>query len=225
MNAGDSAPWVSLEGINGVGKTYLAARAARVLGNRCVPLVELPDATPALLPGQVIAALRIAGDAFLRTGHPRTETLLLAALQVHRHESTTALPGQIVLEDRGPHSVAAYQAAILSGYDGRMDETAAVRIAHTILKVMAQWRPLPQKTLLLVDDPGRCLARFEARIGQRASSDEHALMARVGRIYQLLVESMPMYVVDRRQLDEDACVAAIVNACHRAAILEETPCA
>ncbi|MFJ6776377.1 hypothetical protein ACIQOV_36380 [Kitasatospora sp. NPDC091257] len=89
--------------------------AAAALGELCVPLLELPDSRPQGLAGQVIAALYTGGDRFLRTGHPRTETLLLAALQVHRYESLPAVgDGRTVLEDRGPASVTAYQAAVLA---------------------------------------------------------------------------------------------------------------
>src|SRR5437868_2167038 len=101
--------WVSLEGGNGVGKTHLAARAAALLGERCLYLQELPDSPADQIPGQIVAALHAAGDMWLRTGRARTENLRLAALQVHRYE---ALPPhaahRVVLEDRGPHSVAVY---------------------------------------------------------------------------------------------------------------------
>src|SRR5437867_8049956 len=100
--------WVSLEGVNGVGKTWLAAQVVRGLGTACLPLVELPDSAPGHLAGQVVSALAAAGDRFLRTGHPRTEALLLAALMVHRYEHARIRPAvRVVLEDRGPHSVAA----------------------------------------------------------------------------------------------------------------------
>lgn len=214
--------WVTLEGANGVGKTYLAHIALQHLGQRCVPLVELPDQAPALLPGRVIGALRATGDLFLRTGHPRTETLLLAALQVHRHETTKAVPGQVVLEDRGPHSVAVYQAAVLSA-DAPLDEAFAV--ATRILELLVQWRPLPVTTLLLVDDPDRCLERFEHRIGREASPSEMALMQRVTSLYRLFAAAspQPFEVVDRTHLDTDACVRCIVAACDQAAALFQEP--
>ena len=105
---------VALEGANGVGKTYLAHRAAALLGSHCHLVAELPDSAAADLPGHVISALHATGDPFLRTGVPLTETLLLAALQVHRYESLPPLArGTVVLEDRGPLSVAVYQAVIL----------------------------------------------------------------------------------------------------------------
>ncbi len=107
-------PWISLEGINGVGKTHLARQVAAQLGEACLLVSELPDSEAGTLPAAIIATLRRSGDLFLRTGQPLTETLLLSALQVYRWESLTAPAAvQLVLEDRGPYSVAVYQAAVI----------------------------------------------------------------------------------------------------------------
>ncbi|WP_251732781.1 hypothetical protein [Frankia sp. R82] len=211
-------PWVTLEGINGVGKTYLADRAVDQLGTRCVPLVELPDHDSDGLPGQVIHALHATGDHFLQTGHPKTETLLLAALQVHRHEATRLEAGQVVLEDRGPYSVAVYQAAVLCA-TASLDEAFAT--ARTILDLLTQWRPLPTATLLIVDDPRLCRERFERRTGRRASPGEVVLMERVASLYDMFAATLPgpfaFEVLDRTKLDTDACVHRIVAACERVA--------
>ncbi len=210
-------PWIALEGVNGVGKTHLARQAAEALGGQCVLVSELPDSPQTQFQGQIIAALHGNGDPFLRTGVPRTETLLLAALQVHRHESVTVRPGQVVLEDRGPHTVAVYQAAILCGNDAPDRQLADA--ARTILGLIGSWRPLPQKVLLLTDDASACLARFEARTGRSARGDETALMRRVGRIYELLAaqDQDDFRIIDRRLLDEEQCVTAIAGACAMAA--------
>ncbi len=214
---------MSIEGVNGVGKTYLAARAARALGSACQLLTELPDASPEQLPGRVIGALHAGGDLFLRTGHPRTETLLLAALMVHRHEQTRTGPTvEVVLEDRGVYSVAAYQAVILTG-----DDQHAHILARHILRAVAAWRPLPEATLLLRDDPSLCLRRFCQRIGRPATPDEQTLMARADRLYTHLAAEDPdrFTLIDREHADEQAAVDAITLACRRAAItVKEAPC-
>lgn len=212
----DSPPAVALEGTNGTGKTYLARRAAVSLPGLCHLLPELPDSPPASLPGQVIAALRAGGGPFLRSGAPRTETLLLAALHVHRHEALPRLPpGTVVLEDRGPLSAAVYQAAVLCP----ADQDAAVAAAGQILALIAAWRPLPARTLLLTDAPERCLERFGRRTGRPASPDEAALMTAVAVLYSRVAARYPgqVSVVDRRVLDEDACAAAVTQACLTAA--------
>jgi dTMP kinase len=209
-------PAVALEGANGTGKTYLARRAAAALADRCHLLAELSDSPAASLPGQVIAALRASGGQFLQSGTPRTETLLLAALHIHRHETLPRLsPGTVVLEDRGPLSAAVYQAAIL--HPGNQD--AAVAAADQILTLIAEWRPLPTHTLLLTDDHGRCLARFQRRTGRPATADEAALITTTADLYDLIATRhlSGLTVVDRRLLDEEACTAAIARACRAAA--------
>ncbi|MEV7930418.1 thymidylate kinase [Kitasatospora sp. NPDC088779] len=211
--------WVALEGVNGVGKSHLGRLAAGVLGERCVPLVELPDSEPAGLPGQVIAALHSAGDRFLRTGHPRTETLLLAALQVHRWEALPAPgAGQVVLEDRGPASVAAYQAAVLAESSDATDAWALEQ-ALAIGRAIGAWRPPPTATVLVTDDPALCLARFERRTGRPCSADERALMARAGRLYHLLAHDRPdrYALLDRRAVGEREAVEFIADVCRTAA--------
>lgn len=225
--------WVSLEGVNGVGKTHLARHAAARFGPGIRLLSELPDTPAGQLPGRVIAALRADGDLFLRTGHPGTETLLLAALQVHRYETTAGEPGQVVLEDRGPYSVAAYQAAVatmqapeLDGaagadgagvFSGAAELDRSVALAARILDVIAAWRPLP-RVLLLVDDPARCALRFEQRIGRPATGSERALMARAAHLYEQLAAARPhgVTVLDRRELDTEDLLTAIVTTCRTA---------
>lgn len=212
---GQHGGWVSIEGINGAGKTHLARCSAAELGAQCAPLVELPDYPTSLLPGRVIAALREAGDdPFLRTGHPGTETLLLAGLQVHRYEAANAQAGQVVLEDRGPHSVAVYQAAVITG-DA---DSAAMQTAEQILATITAWRPLPDITLIVADDPHRCLRRFEARIGRAATASEKDLMARADQLYRLWAAADPdaFQLIDRRRLGEREAIQAIIETCRRA---------
>jgi thymidylate kinase len=214
---GPQRPWVSLEGINGVGKTHLARNVAAILGDGCVLLAELPDAEAGTLPAAVIAALRSGGDLFLRTGTPVTETVLLSALQVHRWESLTApARAHLILEDRGPYTVAAYQGAIIAA--GSAGTSDALTTALRILGLIAQWRPLPTMTALLRDDPGRCLSRFEQRIGRSATRSERQLMARASDLYLQLAATAPddMTIIDRTGLSEQQATALVLDTCIRA---------
>src|ERR1700754_3519943 len=78
--------WVSVEGLNGVGKTYLTRLLAARLGPTCRLVSELTDHHPDGFTGRVIAALSRPGSTFLRTGHPLTETFALLALKVYEPE-------------------------------------------------------------------------------------------------------------------------------------------
>jgi len=209
MTERDAPRWVTVEGCNGVGKTHLVSAARVLLGTECIAVAELPDANPGSLPGQVIAALAAGGDLFLRGGAPFTETLLLAALQVHRYETTA--PGakcRLVLEDRGPLTVAVYQAAILEPDH----DSAALATARQILAMITTWRPLPHTTVLLRDDPRECLHRFARRIGRAVRPDEARLISRAGDLYDLLAGEVPgLIVLDRRDTTDTATAHRIAQ--------------
>ncbi len=113
---------MSIEGISGAGKTYLARRLLEVdpaLAAETVAIEEFSrrpghgDLGHDLLNGLKGAA---AGDPLLRGGQPAAETLLLLAIKAHDYEEhcVPALrQGRIVLEGRSLHCVAVYQSLIL----------------------------------------------------------------------------------------------------------------
>ena len=184
--------WVTIEGIEGVGKTHLARLMASRLGERCLVLSEVTDQQAGTLPGQVITALSRTGDLWLRTGHPVTETLALLALKVSEYESVMSRPamrGEIVVEDRGVDSVALYQAAILAGPHASLDQACA--IVQQIYATAARWRPLPDRTLLLVDDFDVCMARFERRTRHAVSAADRALVRRAAELYAFQAARAP----------------------------------
>ncbi len=176
--------WVTIEGIEGVGKTYLGGLLAARLGNRCRLLSEITDHQPRILPSRVVAALSQAGDLWLRTGHPATETLALLALKAGEHERICAESGasaEIILEDRGVDSVAIYQSLILAGLDA-----PAAQVHHLMELIYAtagHWRPAPDRTMLLTDDIGTCISRLEQRTGQTIAASDRALISRAARLY------------------------------------------
>jgi dTMP kinase len=207
--------WVTLEGVEGVGKTYLAKRLAPLFGPRCLVLSEVTDVAAESVPGQVITALFRTGDVFLRTGHPLTETFALLALKVREYERLQPVQPDgvdLVLEDRGVDTVAVYQAAILAG-DGPAEQTYA--LARQIAAVAARWRPPPDLTLLLVDDPDTCAARFAARLGRSLQPNERALMGQANQLYARLAAAEParFVVVDRAGRTDAETLSTIHETC------------
>ncbi|MFG2918123.1 thymidylate kinase [Kitasatospora sp. NPDC048298] len=183
--------WVSVEGVNGVGKTTAVRAVAAALGPRCLRLEELTDQRADSLPGQVIAALAATGDVCLRTGHPVAETLALLALKFRESERLAAARPdgvEIVLEDRGVDSVAVCQAAILHA---EHPATPALAIAERILATARRWRPMPDATVLLVGDGDVCTARFSERIGRAVPPDAQAVIEHTGRLYRQLAAAVP----------------------------------
>jgi dTMP kinase len=183
--------WVSVEGLNGVGKTFLTSRLAARLGPTCRVLSELTDHGPDGLTGRVIAAMSRPGGTFLRTGHPLTETFALLALKVYEYEHLrrTREPNAApVVEDRGPDTVAVYQAAIMTA---GQPHAAAAGLVEAILSAAAMWRPLPDVTLLLVDDLDTCIDRFAARLGTAVDLADREMLSRVDRLYRDLAAAHP----------------------------------
>jgi len=212
-----SAPcWITVEGVNGVGKTHLMQRVADRLGPDCVLVAELTDHQHDRLPGRIITAMASAGGTFLRTGHPRTETLAFIALKVREYEHRQRIPApqtRLVLEDRGIDTVAVYQAAVLAGPDASLLD--ALEVAQRIYRTALAWRPLPQRTLLLIDDLEACLRRFVARTGEPVSRPDEALIAQVHELYlaQAAAEPQRFVVIDRAGRAETKVVDDLEDQC------------
>ncbi|WP_435609454.1 thymidylate kinase [Streptomyces sp. C10-9-1] len=183
--------WVSVEGLNGVGKTTAARATASALGARCLLLDELSDQAADTLPGRVITALSAAGDVCLRTGHPVVETLALLALKFREVERLTPdlLDGvDVIVEDRGVDSVAVCQGAILHA---EHPATPARAVADQVLATARLWRPMPDATILLTGDRETCLARFATRIGHTVPSDAQVIIEQTEHLYRELAAAEP----------------------------------
>ncbi len=207
--------WITLEGIEGVGKTHMAHLLGARLGSRCIMLSEVTDQEETLI-GQVITALSRLGDLWLRTGHPATETLALLAMKVSEFESLQArqdTDAEVVVEDRGVDSVALYQAAILAG--PRAPIAQVHTLAQQIYATAAHWRPLPDRSLLLVDDFDVCLSRFEQRTRRAVSSADRALMRRAAELYvlQAALEPERFHTVNRLGRSEQETLEELSRAC------------
>lgn len=208
--------WVTLEGIEGVGKTYLGGLLAARLGGRCQLLSEVTDHQPGILPSQVITALSRAGDLWLRTGHPATETLALLALKVSEHERIQFWGGtvsDIIIEDRGVDSAAVYQALILAGPDAPAGHVH--RLTELIYATARHWRPLPDLTLLLTDDLGTCLSRLQQRTGRVITAADCTLVSRAAQLYarQAAREPARFRIVSRAGRSTGETVEELFHAC------------
>lgn len=208
--------WVSVEGIEGVGKTRLVRQLAARLANRCVLLDEITDQAGAGLVNEVVGVLSSAGDPFLRTGHPSAETLALIALKIREFERAQRLRDarpEIVLEDRGIDTVAVYQAVIIAGADGTPETTSD--LAQLIYATAAHWRPLPDLTLLLMDDLDTCIDRFQARTGHILPPGDRTLIARASQLYNGIAAQQPQrfVVIDRAGQTETEVIDHMLAAC------------
>ncbi|MGH4013762.1 MAG: dTMP kinase [Pseudonocardiaceae bacterium] len=208
---------ISIEGLNGVGKTYLTARvlqAAHDHGQQPPLVIEEfsrrtdndTDLGRHLLRALVTAS---RGERFLRAGFPKSETLLLLAIKIHDYEA--ALPalraGHTVIEGRSLHSTAVYQSLIMNPDD----DEAALTIAEQILHSASGWRPLPDLTIVLTDDVEAAVSRAEARDGVTYTAEQWRLHHRAAALFERLATTDPGHVrlLDRREHDADALVPTI----------------
>jgi dTMP kinase len=147
------APWVTLEGIEGTGKTTQLERLrTRLVARGRDALVTREPGGTALgreLRRVLLACIEPALD-------PRTELLLYAADRV-QHMTEVVLPalaaGTVVLCDRHLDATLAYQG------HGRGLGLAAVRELHRSFPLDER----PDRTILLDLDPGLALERARAR--------------------------------------------------------------
>jgi dTMP kinase len=207
---------LSIEGISGVGKTYLTT----LLRQRCLsspPLVIEEFSRRARDGGDLgrdllrvlIDAAR--GDPFLRGGTPRSETLLLLTIKMYDYE--TSLPalrdGRVVIEGRSLHTVAVYQSLILYPHD----DAAAFTEAQTILDQAARWRPLPDLTVLITDDVTTALHRAEQRDTTAISGANRALHTRAAALFDRLAIRDPNRIkrLDRRQMSPVNAIDYIIE--------------
>jgi dTMP kinase len=197
---------ISVEGITGIGKTYLTGRAVERLDDKPMLLQEFsrrtgggPGLGKALLRALVEAS---AGDPFLRGGAPLAETMLLLAIK--RHDLDTALPaltsGRTVVEGRGVDTTAVCQALQLHPHD----RDAALETAIALRNLAASYRPLPDLTVLITDEASTAVARAQRRDTCVFTSEQVTFMREAGALYERLAATDPARyrVVDRRRVDE-----------------------
>ncbi len=198
---------VSIEGLSGTGKTYLTTRLLAenpALAADAVIIAEFSRRPPrGELGHELLGALAdaAAGDVLLRGGQPAAETLLLLAIKTYDYEAH-CLPairhGHVVFEGRSLHCTAVYQSLITHPED----EDQARREMLAILDIAAQWRPLPDLTFLITDDPSAAASRAELRDGRAFSPGYRRIHHRAAALYEQAASDSPgnITVIDRRHL-------------------------
>lgn len=190
---------ITIEGLDGAGKTLLAGRLADALGAQ-----RLRE------PGGVEAAERIRDlvkDPLLEVG-PRAEALLFAAARaelVAQRLRPALEAGHDVVADRFVDSSLAYQGA---GRELGVDAVAA-------LNAFALQGLRPDLTLLLRVRPSVGRARQTGRgEADRLEREDEAFFARVARAYDALADAEPQRVrVIDGEREPDVVLADAVRTC------------
>ncbi len=209
---------ISIEGISGVGKTYLTHRVieAAIAAPAAPPVVvkefsQRRDDSDADLGRRLLRTLVTAakGEHFLRAGFPKSETLLLLAIKMHDFEATLPhlLAGRTVIEGRSIHSTAVYQSLIMYANDNQAVAASVARILDTA----ARWRPLPDLTIVITDDLEAAIRRAEVRDGITFTADQWAIHHQASRLFEDLATIDPDHVrlLDRHEQDTNALVATM----------------
>jgi dTMP kinase len=171
---------ITVEGLDGAGKTTLVAGLALALEERGQSVVILRE------PGGVEVSERIRAlvmDPALDV-HPRTEALLYAAARaqlVSERLEPLLADGRWVLLDRFVDSSLAYQGA---GRGLGIEEIRA-------LNAFATGGLTADRTLLLRIDPAVGAARIAGREADRLEQAGEAFFAEVGRAYDALAAAEP----------------------------------
>ncbi|MEV4709590.1 hypothetical protein [Actinoplanes sp. NPDC049316] len=196
----------SVEGVTGVGKTYLTRHAIDLMDTKPLLLEEFSARTDTQpdLGAALLRALReaSAGDPFLRGGTPLAEALVLLAIK--RHDLDCVIPelagGRPVLEGRGVDSTAVCQAVLLHPDD----PDAALVTATALLSLAASYRSLPDRTILVTDDPHRAITRAQRRDRCVFTAEQATFMRSVCALFEQVAATDPARyrVVDRRTLGE-----------------------
>jgi dTMP kinase len=173
---------ITFEGIDGAGKSTLAAQLGRGLADRGVPVSLLRE------PGGVTLAERIRGlvkDPDLTVG-PAAEALLYAAARAQLVEEAVRpllAQGTNVLLDRFVDSSLAYQGA---GRGLGVDRVRAIN-------ELATGGLRPDRTLLLVIDPplARSRSRSRAEPADRLEAERDDFFERINQAYLELAAREP----------------------------------
>jgi dTMP kinase len=219
---GPRGPLISVEGISGAGKTYLTHRLTRDQGITAIEAFsERAHAGPGTLGDQLLRALITAahGEHFLRAGRPGTETVLLIAVKTF--DFTQCLPllmrGEAVIEGRSMDSIAVYQSLIANPDD--LDRAHVE--ARAILAIAAQWRPMPDLTILIADDVPTAIDRAEQRDSRRFTAEQTSIHQQADAMFRLLATDQQdrFRIIDRRvtgiQQAQAQCAAWIGGIRHR----------
>jgi dTMP kinase len=189
---------ITIEGIDGAGKTTLAGALAGVLSDRGEDVLALREPGGVALAEQ-IRALVVDPAASVAA---RTEALLYAAAraQLVAEQLEPALAaGRLVLLDRFTDSSLAYQGA------GR--ELGIEEIGR--LNAFATAGLQPDRTLLLLLDPAAGRQRRGATAADRIELEDDAFFTRVDGAYRAIAATQPGRV---RVLDATLSPRALLDA-------------
>lgn len=173
---------VTLEGIDGTGKSSVTAEIGRWLEREGVKAALQREPTPTWL-----------GESVKRAHVEHLSPLALTFLFIADRAQHVAwlrdqvAMGAVVVCDRYMDSTVAYQGAALAGTAG----VPATDILKWVRSLHDPWVVVPDLTLLIVDDPVRCMERVKAHRGRTSMFEDAAFLAKVQDNYRHIAAREP----------------------------------
>lgn len=183
---------ITLEGINGIGKTYYFNFLREALKESNIRFnAEINDDVHSGINKGIFDILLSTNSRFFDTGNPKMETLLILAKQAN-DEERFVLPsireGQSIVSDRGFDTVAIVQGIMLyRKYEGDL-----LQHINEVYKTAIKFNMIPNKTILFTGDFDKSLQRATLRDKQEYSKEE---------IEILKMESEILHELSQREKD------------------------
>jgi dTMP kinase len=198
------APLVTLEGIDGTGKSSVAAALGRWLEGEGVKAAMQREPTSSWV-GEAVKRSHVT------KADPLTHLFLFLA---DRAQHTAAMRAELAMGttivcDRYFDSTVAYQGAALRGQlaAAGLESVKWIRALHD------PWVIVPDLTLLIIDDPLRCIERVKAARGRTTIFEDAAFLAKVQVNYRALAAAEPQRfkVIESGDLDrvKESCRANV----------------
>lgn len=210
---------ISFEGLPGAGKTTQSRRLADRLRQNGVTVAYLPDLATLstdTIGDTLVRLFASSGDPFRRHGDVLTDTLLAAAIRAQVTAvaiAPAAATHQVVIEDRGVHTMYAYILATLVRDYPTVEVAAGLRWLRALGAIAgrqadtAVWLRLP--VAVAIDRAG-------SRDGARYSGEQQSYLSHVDDAYRKLAgDDTSMLTVDVGDLDRDGAHELIYHEISR----------
>lgn len=177
---------ITLEGINGIGKTYYFNYLKSVF-NDIYFNGEINDQGHQGINKSIFEILLSTNDRFFDTGNAKMETLLIMAKQAN-DEERVIIPrlnnGENVISDRGFDTVCAVQSIMMyRKYGGNIMDHF-----NNVYMTLRTFNLLPDKTILLTGDIDSSIRRATLRDGYPYSDSELDILKKESSIFRMLSE-------------------------------------
>jgi len=173
--------YVTFEGINGVGKTFVLSNFIKLFQSDRFFLV---DENLSNFSARIMEALN-NDDPFFRSGNTFAEALCWYAIDIveYKNKIENALnQNRIVLQDRGVDTTAVYAAITLSQELNR----DVLEIYLELQKIRENIGAIPDLTFILIGDVDLCIDRIEKRDNRVYSQEEREFLREVDKLFKVI---------------------------------------